>query len=218
MCLRTVVGTRFVGKVSIGVVCSLAILIATLWTTNAPAAHAQALISCPGGSRAYSVVSGDTLSGIAAKFGTQWPSLASYNRIANPNLIFVDQVICIPGQTSGGSSTSIQPSQPSPVQSATGSTPPPAAQGNTTITGMISQVFGPNAPAAIAVARCESGLNPSATNPSSGAAGLFQFLPSTWRGTSQAASSPYNAWANTVAAHEVFVRDGYSWREWSCQP
>jgi len=141
--------------------------------------------------------------------------LASYNRIANPNLIFVEQVICIPGKTSGGSSSPTQSSQPAPIQS---STPPPAVQGNTGITGMISQVFGPYASAAIAVARCESGLNPSATNPSSGAAGLFQFLSGTWSGTSQAGSSPYNAWANIVAAHEVFVRDGYSWREWSCQP
>ncbi len=83
---------------------------------------------------------------------------------------------------------------------------------------MIDQVFGSYAGAAKSVARCESGFNPGATNAYSGAAGVFQFLPSTWAGTSQAGQSPYNAYANIRAAYEVFARDGYSWREWSCKP
>src|SRR5919109_584487 len=33
---------------------------------------------------------------------------------------------------------------------------------------------------ALRVARCQSGYTPRAYNPSSGASGLFQFLPSTW--------------------------------------
>ena len=40
---------------------------------------------------------GDTLSGIAAKYGTTYQKLASYNGIANPNNISVGQVIKIPG-------------------------------------------------------------------------------------------------------------------------
>ena len=89
------------------------------------------------------------------------------------------------------------------------------------ITGMIYQVFGPYGAQAVRIATCESSLNPNATNSqyigNSRAAGLFQILyPSTWYGTSQAARSPYDAYANTVAAHEIFVRDGYSWREWEC--
>ena len=91
------------------------------------------------------------------------------------------------------------------------------------ITGTIYSVFGPNAPAAIHVAQCESGLNPGAYNPASiggnHATGLFQILyPSTWQGTSQAANAPTDATANILAAHEIFVRDGYSWREWTCKP
>ncbi len=75
--------------------------------------------------------------------------------------------------------------------------------------------------AALAVARCESGLNPSAYNPTSiggsHAEGVFQILyPSTWDSTPEAASSPYNAAANIEAAHAIFVRDGYNWHEWSC--
>lgn len=49
----------------------------------------------------YTVVKGDTLSGIAAKYGTTYQKLAEYNGIANPNVISVGQKIRIP--SSGGS-------------------------------------------------------------------------------------------------------------------
>lgn len=41
----------------------------------------------------YTVKSGDTLSGIAAKFGTSYKTLAAINNISNPNLIYVGQVL-----------------------------------------------------------------------------------------------------------------------------
>lgn len=44
----------------------------------------------------YTVVSGDTLSGIASRYGTTYQELAKYNGIANPDLIFPGQVIRIP--------------------------------------------------------------------------------------------------------------------------
>jgi len=93
--------------------------------------------------------------------------------------------------------------------------------GGSSVTAMIEQVFGGYASAALAVARCESGLNPSAYNPisigGSHAEGVFQILyPSTWDTTPESASSPYNALANIEAAHAIFARDGYNWHEWSC--
>lgn len=45
----------------------------------------------------YTVKKGDTLSEIAAKYGTTWQTLASYNGIANANNISVGQKIKIPG-------------------------------------------------------------------------------------------------------------------------
>ncbi len=91
------------------------------------------------------------------------------------------------------------------------------------VESVIQNVFGAYASGAMNVAQCESGENPNAVNPtpvgSSYAEGLFQILyPSTWYTTSQANNSPLDATANAVAAHEIFVRDGYSWREWSCRP
>lgn len=98
-------------------------------------------------------------------------------------------------------------------------TPSTSAGGNnTSVAGIIYQVFGPYAPSALSIARCESGLNPGAYNSSSHASGIFQILyPSTWSSTPYSGYSPFNAWANINAAHAIFVRDGYSWREWQCQ-
>lgn len=51
----------------------------------------------------YTVRSGDTLSSIAAKFGTSYQALASLNGISNPNLIYVGQVLRVNGSASTGS-------------------------------------------------------------------------------------------------------------------
>ena len=52
----------------------------------------------------YTVQSGDTLSGIAAKFGTTYQALAQLNGISNPNLIYVGQRLLISSSTSSSSS------------------------------------------------------------------------------------------------------------------
>ena len=46
--------------------------------------------------KTYKVQSGDTLSGIAAKYGTTYQKIAELNGIANPNLIYSGQVLKIP--------------------------------------------------------------------------------------------------------------------------
>lgn len=67
----------------------------------------------------------------------------------------------------------------------------------------------------LAIASCESGLNPHVTNPSSGAGGLFQFIPSTWAANKYARYSRYHPkWASLGAAWKM-RRDGTG--EWVCQ-
>ncbi|MGN0998138.1 MAG: phage tail tip lysozyme [Faecousia sp.] len=59
----------------------------------------------------YTVVKGDTLSGIAKKYGTTYQALAAYNGIANPNLIYVGQKIAIPGTTEATTRTEEIPAE-----------------------------------------------------------------------------------------------------------
>ena len=49
----------------------------------------------------YTVKNGDTLSGIAAKYGTTVNTLVQLNGIKNPNLIITGQVLKLPGGSSG---------------------------------------------------------------------------------------------------------------------
>ena len=50
----------------------------------------------------YTVQAGDTLSRIAARFGTSVSAIAAANGISNPNYIYVGQVLIIPGAGGGG--------------------------------------------------------------------------------------------------------------------
>ncbi len=87
--------------------------------------------------------------------------------------------------------------------SATPSATAPAAMDTSSIVNIITAAalrYGQSPEAMLAVAQCESGLNPYAVNPISGAAGLFQFLPSTWQTTPYAAASVFDAEANANAA------------------
>lgn len=60
----------------------------------------------------YVVQSGDTLSGIGARFGVDYGAIASANGIANPDLIYAGQILTIPdgsGSASGSSTYIVQP-------------------------------------------------------------------------------------------------------------
>ncbi len=65
-----------------------------------------------GGGGSYTVQPGDTLNRIAVRFGVTVQAIAQANGIANPNLIFVGQVLTIPG--GGGGTPPPPPPAPSP--------------------------------------------------------------------------------------------------------
>lgn len=69
---------------------------------------------------------------------------------------------------------------------------------------------------AISKAQCESGLDPSAMNPS-GAAGLFQLMPFWWDGSSSYGwvFDPYDAYQNAYHAALIVATDP-SWSNWVC--
>ncbi len=68
-------------------------------TTSAP-------VSSTSTGSTYTVQSGDSLSAIAAKYGTSSATLASLNGISNPNYIYVGQVLKISRATTSYASTS----------------------------------------------------------------------------------------------------------------
>jgi outer membrane murein-binding lipoprotein Lpp len=70
---------------------------------------------------------------------------------------------------------------------------------------------------ALCVAEAESNFDPLAENPSTGAAGVFQFLPSTWESLSELAgrggASVFEARANVAVAAWTVAE--YGWHPWS---
>jgi Transglycosylase SLT domain len=97
--------------------------------------------------------------------------------------------------------------------------PPPPSAGGGSIQQIILDAFAPLGAGAqqwaLRVAKCESGYNPNAVNRSSGASGLFQFLPSTWASMPQHNQSVFNPVANAQAAAVLYQRSGPN--QWSCK-
>jgi LysM repeat protein len=153
-------------------------------------------------SRIVTVQPGNTLSSISQRvFGTasDWPALWWANRrsVRNPSQIGVGQRLQVPD------SGTVSPAVARAALAATPAPPPvaaPAAQ-PASATAATSAAQAPAQPAATysggsgyqacVIAR-ESGGNASAVNPSSGAGGLYGFLPSTWQALGFS-GSPQNA-------------------------
>jgi hypothetical protein len=93
--------------------------------------------------------------------------------------------------------------------------PPPPAY----IAKIINDAFSPLGAGAVQwainVAYCESRYHPNSINSSSGASGLFQFMPGTWSGTPWHAQSPFDPVANAQAAAWLYSRYGPG--RWTCQ-
>jgi peptidoglycan hydrolase CwlO-like protein len=98
--------------------------------------------------------------------------------------------------------------------------PPPVDPGPEAVKAFITQYFSPlgddNVTKAMCVADRESDFNPLAENPISGAAGVFQFLPSTWDLFAPAAGwgghSAFEAEANVAVA--AWTVGNYGWSSW----
>jgi hypothetical protein len=95
----------------------------------------------------------------------------------------------------------------------------PTASRPATVQDIIRSAFQPLGDAsvnwAMRIAFCESTYNPNAVNASSGAMGLFQFLPTTWRSTPFAADSPFDPQANARAA--AWLLQTYGPSQWECR-
>ena len=130
-----------------------------------------------GGMRTYTVVAGDTLSGIATRFGTTVADLTRANNLKNPNVIVVGTQLRVP---SGGSSV-----------------PPPAPVTSVSISASLdrqARAHGVDPALVKAVAWQESGWQQDVRS-SAGAIGVMQVMPATAR------------WVNEVlGGHNLNIR------------
>ncbi len=129
---------------------------------------------------------GDTLSAIAGKVcgnPSDYLALAANNDVADPNLIYAGQVFKVACQAAARALARYGPPVSPPVSppvtyvshaSGAAEQQPASQPVVTSVSGTVSSFQ------ACVIAR-ESGGDPSAVNPASGAGGLYGFLPSTWQ-------------------------------------
>ena len=168
---------------------------------------------------------GDTLSSISQRaYGkaADWPALWWINRgtVRNPNVIQAGQQLRVAGRPAVTSAM---------IRAAMGAIPAPAPEPVSAAPTVSQSPAAGGAPAAPApaqastysgsggfqscVIQAESGGNASAVNPSSGAGGLYQFLPSTWQalGFSGLPQNASVAEQNAAFAKEYAQSGGSAW-------
>ncbi|MFE4470647.1 LysM peptidoglycan-binding domain-containing protein [Leifsonia sp. NPDC056824] len=93
----------------------------------APAAPAPAAAPAPS-KTAYTVARGDTVSGIAAKFGLRTSAVLAANGLSGASIIYPGQKLAIPGMTTAAVNTPIAAAAPIPAPApvVTAPAPPPA--------------------------------------------------------------------------------------------
>lgn len=69
---------------------------------------------------------------------------------------------------------------------------------------IIKDIWEDDAELGIAIAKCESGLNPQAKNKNSTASGLFQILEVHW----YEGFNPFNPYQSACLAYQIYKRDG----------
>ncbi len=153
----------------------------------------------------YTVVSGDTLSRISARFcGTpaDYPSLASASHIANANVIYAGQAITLACHVVAPAA---DPAPGGEHDATVSDEAAPAAAPDQALAQGSAATVGTGGMSAFesCVISHESGGNAGAVNSSSGAGGLFQFLPSTWAGLGYAAAYPGGAQTAPVSVQEA---------------
>jgi murein DD-endopeptidase MepM/ murein hydrolase activator NlpD len=141
------------------------------------------------------VQAGDTLSGIAARYGTTYQAIASASGIANPNLIYAGQTVEVPSgggvaapaptYNSSPSSTHYTPSTPTPAPTASSVT----GGGQFSVPGMPQSLAN-----CIAFRESTNGTNPAAHG------NIFGIIP----------ASGYNVAGDSVAQQEQVAGQLYA--------
>jgi len=200
--------------------------IVTPLTTSRDAVTQPRTAALPPAQVTLTTARGQTLSSIAAEFcgkghASFWPEIwwANRSKIKNPNVLPARTQLVIPPcrpvrpRVAQAALAAIPPPPRPPAPPATVQAPapgaaaaapapaaaPPAATGSVTPSSAYEQC----------VIAAESGGNAGAVNPSSGAGGLYQFLPSTWQSLGYS-GSPQDASPATQqqAFNQLYAQQG----------
>ncbi len=191
-----------VTKIAVPVSLAAGVALSAL-SLSAPAASAATPSATPS---AYTVSSGDTLAAIAPRLGTTWPTLASYNHLADPNHIEAGEVLQVP--PAGYSAPAATPSSSTATASTASSSPEPSS---TSVTPTRSGPAHSGGSASGSVAACiRASENGGSYGRSSNSShfGAYQFDRQTWAANggnpgdwgSASASEQDRVFANTVAS------------------
>jgi LysM repeat protein len=171
------------------------------------------------GHGSVTVQAGDTLRSIAASHGAALSAVEAANpQISDPNLIYVGETVyvpsggyVVPGHGGGdGDHDGDDGYQAAPAPVSEGA-PAPQAPAPVTSPSSVGTVTGAPGSYQSCVITRESGGNPRAVNASSGAGGLYQFLPSTWAALGYG-GLPQNAPVSVQnqAFQRLYAQDGTS--------
>ena len=180
------------------------------------------------GSHHVTVRSGDTLSSISQReYGTtaSWPALWWANRkaVSNPSVIQAGERLQVPAShrvkpwLTHAALAAIPSAVPAPAPVAAQAAPVSTGTGMVTSTAPVQQATASYSGASGSFQSCviqrESGGNASAVNASSGAGGLYGFLPSTWQslGHSGLPENASVAEQNAAFAQEYAQSGGSAW-------
>ena len=181
----------------------------------------------------YTVQPGDTLSSVSARFyghASRWPALWWSNRhwVHNPDALAAGLRLHLvrwhPDKTwlASRAMAAVPKPPPAPAPVASGGSPDPAGAANPAPAAPagpspvsatpVSAGAAPGSFQSCVITR-ESGGNPSAVNASSGAGGLYGFLPSTWQalGHSGLPENASVAEQNQAFAQEYAQSGGSAW-------
>jgi LysM repeat protein len=121
----------------------------------------------------YRVVSGDTLSGIAVRYGVTVSALAGANGLDPAGLLTTSMTLTIPGASPATTDTA------TPVASSVSGPQPTSETVSPAAVGAVAASHGVSPSLAEAIADQESGFNNAEVSPT-GAVGVMQIEPGTW--------------------------------------
>jgi LysM repeat protein len=195
---------------------------ATLASAEFPSAAGQPLTEPAAPvSQQYTVVTGDTLWGIAGHFygvGDRWPQIAQANPVVvSPNLIYPQESLVVPSGAAGAppAPAPAPAADPKPAQTALGTSQRATAHAPIVhVSTASAPVFAGSSLGGIwaCIRQHESGGN-YATNTGNGYYGAYQFALPTWRslgGTGLPSSAPSSV--QDALAQKLQARSG--WGQW----